>query len=143
MVEKSEASFRKLLRDMSDSQVRQYYRDLEWTAFPVLIIREYQKRFNAKNSKKIIDRLKTQTEVAKQQSDVLRKIATSKGGEISSKLIRQASDTVSSGITSAKKMTYNPEKSLEILEKLAALNKKGVISNKEFQDKKREILKKI
>ncbi len=143
MVEKSEASFRKLLKDMSDSQVRKYYKDLEWTAFPVLIMNEYQKRFNAQNSKKVIDKLRVQTEIAKQQSDVLRKIATSKGGEISSRLIRQASDTLSSGVSTAKKMAYSPEKSLELLEKLAALNKKGIISNKEFQDKKKEILKKV
>ena len=143
MVEKSEASFKKLLKDMSDTQVRRYYKDLEWTAFPVLIMKEYQKRFNAQNSKKVIDKLKVQTEIAKQQSDVLRKIATSKGSEISNKIIKQASDTVSQGVSSAKKMAYSPEKSLELLEKLAALNKKGIISNKEFQDKKKEILKKI
>lgn len=142
-MEKSEASFRKMLKDMTDAQIRRYYRDLEWTAFPVLIMKEYQKRFNAGNSKKVIDRLKAQTEVAKQQSDVLRKIAASKGSKISSRLIRQASDTVSQGVSSAKKMTYSPEKSLALLEKLAALNKKGVISNKEFQDKKKEILGKI
>jgi len=143
LVEKSEASFKKLLKDMSDSQVKRYYRDLEWTAFPVLIMKEYQKRFNAANSKKVIDRLRIQTEIAKKQSDVLRKIATSKGSEISSRLIRQASDTVSSGVSSARKMAYSPEKSLELLERLAALNKKGIISNKEFQDKKKEILRKI
>jgi len=143
LVEKSEASFKKLLKDMSDSQVKRYYRDLEWTAFPVLIMKEYQKRFNAANSKKVIDRLRVQTEIAKKQSDVLRKIATSKGSEISSRLIRQASDTVSSGVSSARKMAYSPEKSLELLERLAALNKKGIISNKEFQDKKKEILRKI
>ncbi len=132
-----------MLKDMSDDQVKQYYKDLEWTAFPVLIMKEYQKRFNAQNSKKIIDRLKVQTEIAKQQSDVLRKIATTKGGEISAKLAKHASDTVSSGVSTAKKMAYSPEKRLEILEKLAALNKKGIISNKEFQDKKSEILRKI
>ncbi len=143
MVEKSEASFRKLLKGMSDSQVRRYYKDLEWTAFPVLIMKEYQKRFNAENSKRVIDKLKIQTEIAKQQSDVLRKIATSKGGELSSKLIKQATDTLSSGVSTAKKITYSPEKSLELLEKLAALNKKGIISNREFQDKKKEILKKV
>lgn len=143
MVEKSEASFRKMLKDMNDSQIRRYYRDLEWTAFPVLIMKEYQKRFNATNSKKVIDRLKAQTELAKQQSDMLRRIAASRGSEISSKLIRQASDTVSQGVSSARKIAYSPEKSLELLERLAALNKKGIISNKEFQDKKREILRKI
>ena len=143
MVEKSEASFRDLLEGMSDSQVRQYYNNLEWTAFPVLIMKEYQKRFSAKNPKKVIEKLKAQTEVAKQQSDVLRKIVTDKGTELSSKLIRQASDTVSQGVSTAKKMAYSPEKSIELLEKLAALNKKGVITDQEFQEKKKEILKKI
>ena len=124
---------------MNDSEIKKYYNDLEWTAFPVLIIKEYQKRFNAKNSKKVMDKLKVQTEVAKQQSTVLRKIATQKGNEI----LKQASDTVSKGVVSAKKITYSPEQSLDLLEKLASLNKKGIISNKEFQDKKKEILKKI
>lgn len=143
MTEKSEASFKKLLRDMSDAQIRRYYKDLEWTAFPVLIMNEYQKRFNAQTSKRVIDKLRAQTEVAKKQSDVLRKIAASKGGELSSKLISQASDTVSRGVVSAKKMAHSPEKNLELLEKLAALHKKGIITNKEFQEKKRELLRKI
>ena len=139
MADKTEASFKRLLKNMNDSEIKKYYNDLEWTAFPVLIIKEYQKRFNSKNSKKVIDKLKIQTEVAKQQSNVLKKIATEKSNEI----LKQASNTVSQGINSAKKMTYSPEQSLVLLEKLAALNKKGVISNQEFQDKKKEILKKI
>ncbi len=124
---------------MNDSQIKRYYQDLEWTAFPVLIMNEYQKRFNAKNSKKVIDKLRAQTEIAKQQSDVLRKIATEKGSEI----LKQASDTVSHGVSSAKKLAYSPEQSLEILEKLAALHKKGIITDKEFQAKKADILRKI
>lgn len=35
------------------------------------------------------------------------------------------------------------EKNLLILEKLGELNKKGIITNKEFQNKKKEILKRI
>ena len=128
---------------MSDSQVKQYYRDLEWTAFPVLIIKEYQKRFDAKNTKQVIDKLKVQTELAKQKSTLIKKIATEKGTEIGSRLVKQASDTVSHGVSSAKKMTYSPEKSLDLLEKLAGLKKKGIITQKEFEEKKKEILKKI
>lgn len=143
MVEKTEASFKKLLKDLDDSQIKQYYKDLEWTAFPVLIIKEYQKRFNAKNTQQVVNKLKVQTELAKQKSLVIKKLATQKGTQIGASLIKQASNTVSQGVSSAKRMTYSPEQSIVILEKLAALNKKGIISNKEFAAKKKDILKKI
>ena len=132
-----------MLREMNDSQIKRFYKDLEWTAFPVLIMKEYQKRFNPTNSKKVIDKLKMQTNVAMQQSDALKKMVTQKGGKVTSDLIKQATDTVSQGVSSAKKLTASPQHNLEVLEKLAALNKKGVITNKEFQAKKKEILKKI
>lgn len=143
MVEKTEASFRQLLRDMSDTQIKRYYRDLEWTAFPVLLIKEYQKRFNATNSKKMTDRLKMQTNVALQQSDMLKKMVAQKGGQVKADLIKQATGAVSQGVASAKKITQSTRQDLEILEKLAALNKKGVITDREFQEKKKDILKKI
>ena len=149
-MEKSESSFKRLLRDMDDDQIRQYYDDLELTAFPVLIIKEYQRRFDAKHTQQVVEKLKIQTELARQKSSIIKKLAAAKGSEIGSMLVKQASDTVahasstvSQGVASAKKMASSSEKNLELLEKLAALQKKGVITTKEYQQKKKEILDKI
>ena len=50
---------------------------------------------------------------------------------------------ISKGISAAKSVTSNSQEDLEILEKLAKLRKAGVITEKEFQAKKKKILERI
>ncbi|MBN4046359.1 SHOCT domain-containing protein [Nitrosarchaeum koreense] len=42
-----------------------------------------------------------------------------------------------------KKSRQSKQKNLDLLEKLGALKKAGIITNKEFQEKKKKILSKI
>jgi len=50
---------------------------------------------------------------------------------------------ISEGISSAKSVTSNPQNDLDILKKLGKLRTNGVITEKEFQAKKKKILDRI
>ena len=140
MQKKSEQYFKEYLRNVSNSQLIQFYDDLEWTPFPVLVLKEYQNRFKTKNNKEVLQKLKVQAEIAKGKTRELQKIARAKSSKVKTQL-KTKSKKLASSISEAKLITS--EKNLKILEKLAELNKKGIISNKEFQEKKKEILKRI
>ena len=51
MIKKSESYFKDFLKNTTNEQLVQFYDDVEWTPFPVLVIKEYQNRFKAKNKK--------------------------------------------------------------------------------------------
>lgn len=129
MQKKSEKYFKDYLSSIPNNQLIQFYEDLEWTPFPVLVLNEYQNRFKAKNKKEVLQKLRKQTKIAKRR-----------GSEVKNK-IKVKSKKLGKYISEAK--LNSSEKHLEILEKLDDLNKKGIITNKEFQDKKKEILKRI
>ena len=138
---KSEQYFQEYLKNITNEQLNQFYNDIEWTPFPVLVIKEYQNRFNAKNKKEVIEKLKIQSELAKEKTKELHSIAKNKGSTVSKK-IKNKGKKLSTSIKNAKQLTSS-KKNIEILEKLAELNKQGIITNKEFQEKKKEILKRV
>jgi hypothetical protein len=46
-----EKSVKEYLEKISDSQVKTFYENLEYTPFPILLIKEYKKRFETKKRK--------------------------------------------------------------------------------------------
>ena len=140
MQKKSEKYFKDYLKDIPNEQLIQFYDDVEWTAFPVLVIKEYQNRFKTKNKKEVVQKLKTHAEIAKEKAKEIRSLAKSSGSKVSKKL-----KTKGKKLTKSINKTQfgSSEKNLTILEKLGELNKKGIITNKEFQEKKKELLKRI
>ena len=58
-------------------------------------------------------------------------------------LQKRGAKKLSEGITAAKGVTSSAENDLELLEKLGKLRKAGVITEKEFQAKKKKILGRI
>jgi len=139
MAKKSETFFKDYLKNITNKQLVQFYDDVEWTPFPVLVIKEYQNRFKAKNKKEVIRKLKSHAEVAKENTQKLRTLAKSHGSKVTKKIKtkgKKLSKSISENIISS-------EKNLKILEKLGELNKKGIITNKEFNEKKKELLKRI
>ena len=66
-----------------------------------------------------------------------------KSGIFGSKLKKGTKSSVQKGIKTGKNLKSSSTKQLELLEKLGALNKAGIITNKEFQTKKKKILSKI
>ena len=140
MQKKSERYFKDYLKDVTNEQLVQFYDDVEWTAFPVLVIKEYQNRFKPKNKKEVLQKLKTHAEIAKEKTQELRSLAKSRGSKVSKK-IKTEGKKLTKSISEAK--FVSSEKNLKILEKLGELNKKDIITDKEFQEKKKEILKRI
>ena len=138
---KSENYFKEYLKNVTNEQLIQFYDDIEWTLFPVLVIKEYQQRFNIKNKKEIIEKLKIHAELAKEKSRRLSSIAKNRSSKVSKKILSKG-QKLSKSVENTKHLVYS-EKNLTILEKLKELNKKGIITNREFQEKKKEILNRI
>ena len=141
MENKSEDYFQQYLKNITNEQLVQFYDDVEWTLFPVLVIKEYQCRFKIKNKKEIIKKLKMHAELAKKKTIQLQSIAKNQSSNVSKKILSKG-EKLSKPIENTKHV-ISSEKNLIILVKLGELNKKGVITNREFQYKKREILKRI
>jgi len=138
---KSEDYFRQYLKNITNDQLIQFYDDVEWTPFPVLVIKEYQHRFKAKNKKDVIKKLKIHAELAKKRTSELHSIAKKRSSTVSKKILSKGKK-LSKSVENTKYLASS-EKNLIILVKLGELNKKGIITDKEFQDKKKEILKRI
>ena len=78
-------------------------------------------------------------EQAKKTSKVLKEKA-----EVEGKLLKQKGITkFNEGLMAAKKATANTEDDLRALEKLGELKKSGIITEKEFNEKKKKILDRI
>ena len=76
---------------------------------------------------------------AKKTSEQLSKKALKEKEKIKAKGIKK----INEGVSSAKKVTVNSEEDLKMLEKLGKLRKAGVLTEKEFQEKKKKILARI
>ena len=139
MNKKSESYFKDYLKNISNEQLVQFYDDVEWTPFPVLVLKEYQNRFKSKNKKVVTKKLKNHAEIAKEKTRELRSLAKDSGTKVTKKLKtkgKKLTKSISETMTSS-------EKNLRVLEKLGELNKKGIVTNKEFNEKKKELLKRI
>ena len=156
---KSEKSIKEYLKKLSDDTIIKYYLDVEYSPFPILVIEEYTRRFKRKTKDQIIKDLKLQTNLARKKTHELGKMAKKNKlvheltSEKSEEIIKQAkkkgydiSETIlqKSGILKSRlKKSTSRQQSLDLLEKLGELKKAGIISNKEFQEKKKKILSKI
>jgi len=169
---KTEKSICKYLETLPDDTIIKYYLDVEYTPFPVLIIKEYQRRFKQKTKAQILKKLSYQAslakkkskelglmarqnklvnDVTKQKSEEIFKQAKRKGLKLSD-ILSKKSSIIGSKAKSAKKslkkgirekVGSSAEADLRVLEKLAKLRKSGAITEKEFKAKKRKILQRI
>jgi hypothetical protein len=136
VAKKSESYFKGYLKNITNEQLVQFYDDVEWTPFPVLVIKEYQNRFKVKNKKEVIEKLKDHAEVAKEKTQELRSLAKSRGSKVTKKIKTKGKELTKS---ISETTLISSEKNLRILEKLGELNKKNIITNKEFNEKKKEL----
>ena len=93
-------------------------------------------------------------DVTRQKSEEIIKHAKKKGYKISekialkgsilgSKLKKKTKSGIKTGLDAKKKLQNSKHDDLDLLKKLADLQKAGIITNKEFQEKKKKILSKI
>ena len=139
---KSEAHLIKYLKSLPDNQIKQFYDAVEWTPYPVLVIKEFQRRFKP-NDDEFTDKLLESVSEAKKKGQKIGRSAKIKGINLSKQVKARAKKTVSKKITKAKRMIRSPEDNMELIKKLGELKKAGIISNKEFQAKKKQLLDKI
>ena len=168
---KSEKSIKEYLKTLPDDTIIKYYLDVEYSPFPVLLIEEYTRRFKRKTKDEIIKDLKFQSRLAKkktlelgsmakkhkiiddvtrQKSEEIIKHAKKKGYDISEKIAARSSilgsklkKKTKSAIKSGKNLKSSSSKNLDLLKKLGDLQKAGIITKKEFEEKKKKILSKI
>ena len=139
---KSEGFFIEYLKTLPDSHIKQFYNDVEWTPYPVLVIKEFQRRFKPKDAE-FLDKLLESVNDAKKRGQKIGKIAKIRGVKLSQRVKSRAKKTVSKKITKAKRMIRSSDDSVELIKKLGELKKTGIITNKEFQTKKKQLLDKI
>ncbi len=158
---KSEKSIKEYLEKLPDDTIIKYYLDVEYSPFPILVNQEYTRRFKKKTKNEIIKDLKLQTrlakkktkelgsmakrkklvnDVTKQKSEEIIKHAKKKGYDLSEKISLKSSN-IKSRIK--KRTQLSSSKDLDLLKKLSDLQKAGIITKKEFEEKKKKILSKI
>ena len=142
MNKKSEEFFIKYLKTLPNSHIKQFYNDVEWTPYPVLIIKEFQRRFKPKDAE-FLDKLLESVGDAKKKGQKIGKLAKIRGIKLSQRVKLRAKKTVSKKITKAKRMIRSSNDNVELIKKLGELKKTGIITNKEFQAKKKQLLDKI
>ena len=142
MDEKSEDFLIKYLKTLPDKHIKQFYNDVEWTPYPILVIKEFQRRFKP-NDEEFLEKLLESVDEAKRKGQKIGKLAKIRGLKLSKRVRAQAKKTVSKKITKAKRMIRSSKDNMELLKKLGELKKAGIISNKEFQAKKKQLLDKI
>jgi hypothetical protein len=139
---KSEAFLIKYLKSLPDSRIKQFYDAVEWTPYPILVMKEFQRRFKP-NDEEFVEKLLESVDEAKKKGQKIGRLAKIRGLKLSKQVRARAKKTVSKKITKAKRMIRSPEDNVELIRKLGELKKAGIISNKEFQAKKKQLLNKI
>ena len=142
MNKKSEEFFIKYLKTLPNSHIKQFYNDVEWTPYPVLVIKEFQRRFKPKDAE-FLDKLVESVDDAKKKGQKIGKLAKIRGIKLSQRVKSRAKKTVSKKITKAKRMIRSSDDNVGLIKKLGELKKSGIITNKEFQAKKKQLLDKI
>ena len=142
MNKKSEEFFIKYLKTLPNSHIKQFYDDVEWTPYPILVIKEFQRRFKPKDTV-FLDKLLESVDDAKMKGQKIGKMAKIRGIKLSQRVKSRAKKTVSKKITKAKRMIRSSDDNVELIKKLGELKKVGIITNKEFQAKKKQLLDKI
>ena len=140
--EKSEEFFIKYLKTLPNSHIKQFYDDVEWTPYPILVIKEFQRRFNP-NDTEFLDKLLESVDDAKKKGQKIGKLAKIRGVKLSQRVKSRAKKTVSKKITKAKRIIRSSDDNVELIKKLGELKKAGIITSKEFQAKKKQLLDKI
>ena len=139
---KSEGFFIEYLKTLPDSHIKQFYDDVEWTPYPVLVIKEFQRRFKPKDAE-FLDKLLESVDDAKKKGQKIGKLAKIRGIKLSQRVKSRAKKTVSKKIAKAKQLVRSSDDNVGLIKKLGELKKSGIITNKEFQAKKKQLLDKI
>ena len=99
-----------------------------------------------KKPSKFFEKLKDTVNDAKATGEALSKVALEKGKEglsVGAELSKKGSSSIEKSIASAKKSLSSSDEMITLIERLGKLKESGLITEKEFQAKKKELLEKI
>ncbi|MCV0366811.1 MAG: SHOCT domain-containing protein [Nitrosopumilus sp.] len=96
-----------------------------------------------KKADDVLDEAVELGEITAKQASKASKEFSEKARKESEILQKKSIERINEGILSAKKMASSSEEDLRLLEKLGKLRKSGVLTEKEFQEKKKKILSRI
>ena len=111
---KSEAHLIKYLKTLPDKHIKQFYDAVEWTPYPVLVIKEFQRRFQP-NDDEFVDKLLESVDEAKRKGQKIGRLAKIRGLKLSKQVKARAKKTVSKKITKAKRMIRSSEDNVELI----------------------------
>ena len=94
MNKKSEEFFIKYLKSIPDKHIKQFYNDVEWTPYPVLVIKEFQRRFKP-NDEEFLEKLLESVDDAKEKGQKIGRLAKIRGLQISKRVKARAKKLVS------------------------------------------------
>ena len=114
MNKKSEEFFVKYLKTLPNSHIKQFYDDVEWTPYPILVIKEFQRRFKP-NDTEFLDKLLESVDDAKKKGQKIGKLAKIRGVKLSQRVKSRAKKTVSKKITKAKRMIRSSNDYIELI----------------------------
>ena len=139
MDNKSEKYLIQFLKSLPDNQIKQFYDAVEWTPYPVLVIKEFQRRFQP-NDDEFIDKLLESVGEAKKKGQKIGKLAKLRGLKLSKRVKAQAKRTVSKKITRAKRMIRSSEDNVELIKKLGELKRLVLLAIRNFRQRKNNFL---
>ena len=96
-----------------------------------------------KKADDVLDEAVELGEMTAKQASKASKELSSKAKKESEALKKKSLEKINEGISTAKKMGANSREDLNMLEKLAELRKAGILTEKEFREKKTKILSRI
>lgn len=88
-------------------------------------------------------KLKKKADMAAKTGAGLGKKAVGKAPDVGKQLRERGIESIKEGIGAARKGSLSSDKNIELLKKLAELKSEGIISEEEFEAKKKEILQRI
>ena len=89
MNKKSEEFFIKYLKSIPDKHIKQFYNDVEWTPYPVLVIKEFQRRFKP-NDEEFLEKLLESVDDAKEKGQKIGRLAKIRGLQLSKQVKARA-----------------------------------------------------
>jgi len=96
-----------------------------------------------KKADNVLDEAVELGEITAKQAAKASKELSEKAKKESEILQKKSLEKINEGVLSAKKMASNSEEDLKLLAKLGKLKKSGILTEKEFQEKKKKILSRI
>jgi len=136
---KSEKHLIQYLKSLPDNKIKQFYDAVEWTPYPVLVIKEFQRRFQP-NDDEFVDKLLESVGEAKRKGQKIGKLAKIRGLKLGKQVKAEAKKTVSKKITKAKRMIRSSEDNVELIKKLGELKKAVLLAIRSFRQKRNNCL---